>query len=405
MSATDSPVLELIELTKIYKDFWGRESVRALDALNLEVRRGEVFGLLGPNGSGKTTTVRLVLGLLFPSRGAVRLFGRTPREVDVKKRVGYMPEESHLYPYLSAEETLDFFGHLFRLPRAERRKRVDALIDQMGLRRAAKRPVGQYSKGMARRVAMAQALINDPDLLILDEPTSGIDPMSARKMKEMIAMLRERGKTIFLSSHQLSDVEQLCDRVCILYGGKQRRQGPLDELLAETDATQIIAPRLNEQALDTVLKAIREQVGEEAVVDVTVPKRRLEDIFMQEVEEARRAGLVTWGAEEGGAPAEFLSAREPEGEELLQELVQAGQSQGAEAQPQPEPVRSARSTVDEGLLQELTQMGSPGGGGDAEVAEQVRAATAPEARVREDVLNELLTDAPNEEKDDTDEPD
>ncbi|MCK4283734.1 MAG: ABC transporter ATP-binding protein, partial [Candidatus Brocadiae bacterium] len=186
MPATDSKVLEVIELTKVFRDFWGRESVKAVNGLNLDVKRGEVFGLLGPNGSGKTTVVRIILGLLFPTRGAVRVFGRGPRNVDVKKRVGYMPEESHLYSYLNAEETLDFFGRLFRLRAGERRRRTSALIDMVGLKRARKRPLGQYSKGMARRIGLAQALINDPDLLILDEPTTGLDPIGAREMKDLI---------------------------------------------------------------------------------------------------------------------------------------------------------------------------------------------------------------------------
>ncbi len=257
MQPTEDNVLELIELTKIYRDFWGRESVKALDSLNLDVRRGEVFGLLGPNGSGKTTTVRLILGLLFPSKGAVRLFGRAPQRVDIKKRVGYMPEESHLYPYLSAEETLDFFGRLFHIPRAERMRRIDALIDMVGLARARRRPVGQFSKGMARRIGLAQALINDPDFLILDEPTTGLDPIGSREMKDVILTLRERGKTILLCSHLLSDVEEICDRLCILYGGKQRAAGPVGDLLKANEYTQIRAPRLDQQTLDKVLEVIR----------------------------------------------------------------------------------------------------------------------------------------------------
>ncbi|MFW6280094.1 MAG: ABC transporter ATP-binding protein, partial [Planctomycetota bacterium] len=225
MSNTSQPIIQTIELTKIYKDFWGRGRVRALDGLNIEVNSGEVFGLLGPNGSGKTTTVRLLLGLLFPTRGAVRIFGKSPRQIDTKKRIGYMPEESHLYDYLNAEETLDFFGRLFGLTREERRNRADSLIDMVGLEAARRRPIGEFSKGMARRIGLAQALINDPDVLVLDEPTTGLDPLGARQMKDLIQMMRDRGKTIFLCSHLLSDVEQICDRVCILYGGRAREVG------------------------------------------------------------------------------------------------------------------------------------------------------------------------------------
>jgi len=203
MAPSDETVIDIIGLTKVFRDFWGRESVKALDSVDFEVKRGEVFGLLGPNGSGKTTCVRIILGLLFPSGGAVRLFGRSPRVVDVKKRVGYMPEESHLYSYLNAEEMLDFFGRLFRLAPAERRARIDSLIEMVGLKRARRRPIGQFSKGMARRIGLAQALINDPDLIILDEPTTGLDPIGTREMKDLILAMRDRGKTILLCSHLL----------------------------------------------------------------------------------------------------------------------------------------------------------------------------------------------------------
>jgi len=401
MRATDGNVLELIELTKVYRDFWGRESVKALDSLNMEVRQGEVFGLLGPNGSGKTTTVRLVLGLLFPTKGAVRLFGHSPQRVDIKKRVGYMPEESHLYPYLSAEETLDFFGRLFHIPRAERLRRVDALIDMVGLNRARKRPVGQFSKGMARRIGLAQSLINDPDFLILDEPTTGLDPIGSREMKDLILTLRQRGKTILLCSHLLADVEEICDRLSILYGGKQRAAGPVGELLTANEYTQIRAPRLAQATLDKVLDIIRQDAGADGPIEVGAPTQRLEDYFLKVVREARRERLVTAGAEVGTGTAGFLGGEEVAGDELLHELVEAGQPGGQAPERGPEPVMSVPSEVDDGLLEELARMGSAEAG-DGKDAGGAQAAAAPETRVRQDVLSELVTDADAEKRADED---
>ncbi|MFC1805719.1 ABC transporter ATP-binding protein, partial [Planctomycetota bacterium] len=178
---TQNHVIETLELTKVFRDFWHRPRVRAVDKLNLKVRRGEVFGLLGPNGSGKSTAMKLLLGLLFPTSGYVRLLGRPPRDVRVKNRIGFLPEETYLYPYLNAGETLDFFGRLNKIPRKERHRRVDSLIEMVGLKSARKRPLKEYSKGMARRIGLAQALINDPELVLLDEPTTGLDPIGTRE--------------------------------------------------------------------------------------------------------------------------------------------------------------------------------------------------------------------------------
>ncbi len=404
MPPTDGNVLEIIQLTKTFRDFWGRESVKALDGLSFDVRRGEVFGLLGPNGSGKTTAVRIALGLLFPTSGAVRIFGRSPRNVDIKKRIGYMPEESHLYSYLNAEETLDFFGRLFRLPRGERRRRSDALIDMVGLRRARRRPIGQYSKGMARRIGLAQALINDPDLLILDEPTTGLDPVGAREMKDVILTLRDRGKTVFLCSHLLADVEEICDRICILYGGKQRALGAVDELLAAREFTQIRAPRLEEETVRRLVDLIGQTTGSKDAVQVTTPTKRLEDFFLDVVEEARRDRLTTAGAERGTAAADFLRGiAEPQGEALLEELVQASNvGQEAAAARVPEPSAAIPVARDDAVIDELVRKGAakePQTG----PARKPTAAVEPQAAVREDVIGELMTEGRANEKADEDE--
>src|SRR5579862_6767311 len=191
-------VVETRKLTKIYRDFWGRQKKVALRALNLEINQGEIFGLLGPNGSGKTTTIKLLLGLLFPTEGEALVFDQAAADVRKNERIGYLPEESYLYRFLNAEETLDFYGRLFDLAPAVRRKRAAELIRKVGLERDRKRTLREYSKGMRQRIGLAQALINDPDLVILDEPTSGLDPLGTIWMKELILSLREQGKTVLM---------------------------------------------------------------------------------------------------------------------------------------------------------------------------------------------------------------
>src|SRR5437773_605398 len=193
---------------------------------------GETFGLLGRNGSGKSTTVKMLLGLLYPTRGHIEVFGHSPRHVATKSRIGYLPEESYLYRYLDSNETLDFFGSLFDLPNHERRRRAGQLLEMVGLNQVRRRMVGEFSKGMQRRFGLAQALINDPDLVILDEPTSGLDPIGCREVKDLILALARRGKTVILSSHLLADVEDVCDRVVIDYGGKVRSRGTSKDSLA-----------------------------------------------------------------------------------------------------------------------------------------------------------------------------
>src|ERR1041385_7028661 len=232
-------VISVRGLTKVFKDFWGRAKARAVDNVDFEVRRGEVFGLLGPNGSGKSTTVKLLLGLLYPTSGHVEVFGHSPRHVATKSRIGYLPEESYLYRYLNSGETLDFFGSLFDLSNTERRRRAEQLLQMVGLNQVRRRMVGEFSKGMQRRIGLAQALINDPDLVILDEPTSGLDPIGCREVKDLILALAQRGKTVILSSHLLADVEDVCDRVVIYYGGRIQAMGTLQELLAAPDQLRI----------------------------------------------------------------------------------------------------------------------------------------------------------------------
>src|SRR3954451_8997227 len=228
-------IVETRKLTKVYRDFWGRQKKVALRALNLTIERGEIFGLLGPNGSGKTTTIKLLLGLLFPTDGEAFVLGQPAAEVKKNERIGYLPEESYLYRFLNAEETLDFYGRLFDLPAAERKKRAQHLIDIVGLSNDKKRILKEYSKGMRQRIGLAQALINDPELVILDEPTSGLDPLGTRWMKDLILDLRKRGKTIIMCSHRLEDVQDVCDRIAILNLGELQELGSVRSLLEDVD--------------------------------------------------------------------------------------------------------------------------------------------------------------------------
>src|SRR6266540_2225391 len=292
-------------LTKIFKDFWGRPKAKAVDDVDFAVRRGEVFGLLGPNGSGKSTTVKLLLGLLYPTKGHIEVFGHSPRHVATKARIGYLPEESYLYRYLDSGETLDFFGSLFDLPSHERRRRAAQLLEMVGLNQVRRRMVGEFSKGMQRRIGLAQALINDPDLVILDEPTSGLDPIGCREVKDLILALARRGKTVILSSHLLSDVEDVCDRVVIYYGGKIQAQGTLKELLAKPDAVRITTPPLSRENMQRVLDIIRADVAEEKI-KIDNPTQNLESYFLDVVARAKQSAAETSGATSGGRVAAYL---------------------------------------------------------------------------------------------------
>ena len=315
-SATRNPqstetIIAVRGLTKVFKDFWGRPKARAVDGVDFEVRRGEVFGLLGPNGSGKSTTIKMLLGLLHPTKGVIEVFGRSPRDVKTKARIGYLPEESYLYRYLDSRETLDFFGNLFTLPKDERARRSEQLLDMVGLTGARTRAVGEFSKGMQRRIGLAQALINDPDLVILDEPTAGLDPIGCREVKDLIVALARRGKTVILSSHLLSDVEDVCDRVVIYYGGKIQAQGTLKELLATPNAVRITTPTLPRATMEKVLEIIRRDVSDDKV-RVDTPTQNLESYFLDVVEKARAQSAETSGAVGGAKVAAYLKG---EGEE------------------------------------------------------------------------------------------
>ena len=298
-------IVEVSKLVKVFRDFWRRPKVRAVDGLDLEIGAGEIFGLLGPNGSGKSTTIKILLGLLYPSSGDVHVFGRSPRNVGAKARIGYLPEESYLYNYLTPYETLDFYGRLFDLDSRVRKERIGQLLQMTGLEHAADRYVGEFSKGMARRVGLAQALINDPELIILDEPTSGLDPIGCRQVKDLMLALAKRGKTIILSSHLLADVEDVCDRIAILYNGSIKAQGSVRQLLEKQDRLRLTMPSLQPDMMKKVLELIREKIGKDP--DVDHPSMNLEQFFLEVVEKAHKSSSRPSGAIPGEEMAGYLT--------------------------------------------------------------------------------------------------
>lgn len=343
-------------LTKVFKDFWGRPKARAVDNVEFTVRRGEVFGLLGPNGSGKSTTVKLLLGLLRPTRGWIEVFGRAPTHVLTKERIGYLPEESYLYRYLDSGETLEFFGNLFHLRAEDRRLRTAQLLEMVGLDKVRRRTVGEFSKGMQRRIGLAQALINDPDLVILDEPTSGLDPIGCREVKDLILALARRGKTVILSSHLLADVEDVCDRVVIYYGGRIQAMGTLKELLTTPDRLRITTPVLSRATLERVLELLRAEVPPDQV-RVENPTQNLESLFLQVVERAKRTE-ETSGALSGARVAAYLRGG-AEAESAPAERLLARLALPEEPRPTPTPVASPAPAIDESRLHTLTEPAPP----------------------------------------------
>jgi ABC-2 type transport system ATP-binding protein len=310
--------LQVHALTKIYQPAWSRKQFVAVDRLNLEVRKGEIFGFLGHNGSGKTTTIKMILGLVRPTAGRALILGRDFREIDVKRSVGYLPESPYFYDYLTAEEFLKFYGRLFNMGGSELACKIDSLLEQVSLRDARSVQLRKFSKGMLQRVGIAQALINDPLLVILDEPMSGLDPIGRRDVRDIILRLREQGKTVFFSSHILPDVEMICDRVGILAKGELKAIGPVSDLIGsenENDhrveiqvagATEGLwekANRLggavNEQGGVTLITMANQRSAAELLgyiqsdkgrlVSFVPHKRSLEDVFLEETREGIRS--------------------------------------------------------------------------------------------------------------------
>jgi ABC-2 type transport system ATP-binding protein len=389
-------VIQTVGLTKTFKDFWHRPRVVAVDHLDLDIHQNEVFGLLGPNGSGKTTTIKMLLGLLYPTRGRIRVLGKPPTDVSVKTRIGYLPEESYLYRFLDARETLDYYGRLFQIPRQDRRRRVEQLLEMVGLGREARRRVGEYSKGMARRIGLAQALINDPDLLILDEPTSGLDPLGTKEIKDLIQFLnREKRKTILLCSHLLADVEDVCQRVTILYGGKRQAMGDIHELLSRQNLTQITTEKLTPEMVNR-LRDLLEREGNRHVISVSTPSDKLETFFLRIVREAQQARQQTSGvAATSGRIAEFLGAGAAgETDAVVGSLIAAAEAPAMEpARPmEPSaPVTQPQHEVIDDLIAPEPALGDASGNGES-------AAPPSPAQVDRSVIDDLLADNAGQER-------
>jgi ABC-2 type transport system ATP-binding protein len=382
--------IETIGLTKTFSDAWGRRKVFAVDDLNLKIQTNEVFGLLGPNGSGKSTTIKMLLGLLHPTKGHSLIFGGDGADPRINKRVGFLPEESYLYRYLNPRETLDFYGKLFGLPRGVRRERTEALLDMVGLKAVASRSVGTFSKGMARRIGLAQALINDPDLLILDEPTTGLDPIGTRQIKDLIIKLAERGKTILLRSHLLADVEDVCNRIAILYGGRVQAEGKVEELLRRADQQQITTSQLSPGVLSQIRKLIE---SEHTDCEISSPMERLETFFVRTVTEAQQQAQPTSGAVSTTQIGDFLTGASSEA--VLDQLVSGSENRVPEAAPTA-PVDTEKpqeKEADQGVLVELTHPDTkPALATDKPATEPVETSPGPASQVGIDqsLLDQLV---------------
>jgi len=312
-------VLRTQALSKIFRvGFWGRP-VTALENLDLEVSQGEVFGFLGPNGAGKTTTLKILMGLLYPTTGQAWLLDREVGDVAVKQQIGFLPESPYFYDYLTGEEFLRFYGQLFRLDGQRLADRITDLLELVGLRDARRLQLRKFSKGMLQRVGIAQALINDPSLVILDEPMSGLDPIGRKEIRDLIFRLKERGKTVFFSSHILHDAEMLCDRVGMLVQGKLVALGRVAELLgaASTQSIEVVVDGLDAEGL-AMLETMAHRVvaqgsrvlcvmngqgrvndlldlaraRQATVLSLTPQKSSLEDLFIREVREQQHVGSV-----------------------------------------------------------------------------------------------------------------
>ncbi len=277
--------VETTGLTKRYPLAWKRKVLVALDHLDLRIRPGEVFGLLGPNGSGKSTTLKLLLGLAVPSEGEARVFGGAPDSLEARRRVGFLPENPYFYGFLSGDETLRFYGKLCGVTGAALEKRIDELIDLVGLRHGRERPLRSYSKGMLQRIGLAQALIHDPDLLFLDEPTAGVDPLGSVQIRDLILRLKKMGKTVVFSSHLLEQVQEVADRVAIFSLGKKVLEGSLDELLAGEGGTQIDLPaELNEEQRERLRRLLAEAGLDSPGLRFSRPRLSLEQLYLRTVQ-------------------------------------------------------------------------------------------------------------------------
>jgi ABC-2 type transport system ATP-binding protein len=285
------PAVEIQNLVKEFRPAGRKEPLRAVDDVSLSIAAGEVYGLIGPNGSGKSTTMKALLGLVQPDSGTCRIFGNDSLRVDSRQQVGFLPENPYFYKHLSGAETLRFYGKLCGLRGAALEGRVKELLELVGLTEAGKRRLGGYSKGMLQRIGLAQALVQDPRLVILDEPTAGVDPIGSRQIRDLIFDLKQRGITVFLCSHLLEQVQEVCDRVGIVHHGRMVKEGPLDELLAVGDQTEILLRDASPELLEKIHALVAADGGAEWL-RTGRPKTTLEKLFLEETTE-RKSGEKT----------------------------------------------------------------------------------------------------------------
>ena len=297
-------MIECRGVTKVFLNFWGQPRVKALNGLDLEVVEGSVTGLLGPNGAGKSTLIKILLGHLYPTAGTVKVLGKSPRDVNSKERIGYLPERTSFYTNLTARETLAFFADLLGIEKADAEVRIDQLLRMVGLDNIGKRLVGEFSHGMRKRLGLAQSLLNDPDLLLLDEPTAGMDPIGCREIKDLILTLRERGKTILLTTHLLADVQDVSDTIIILYGGRVQASGSIEGLLSRPEEILIRCPRVPDDKIEQARRILAPAGKSE--FEITHPIRTLEDYFLSVVNEAGANNAEVTGARRGDGVAEYL---------------------------------------------------------------------------------------------------
>lgn len=296
-----TPAVQVKSLVKDFKGSFGQGWIRAVDKVSFEIAPGEVYGLIGPNGSGKSTTMKALLGLVSPTEGSCAIFGRDSSKVDSRQDVGFLPENPYFYKHLTGEETVRFYGKLCGMKGKALHDRTRELLELVDLESARSRRLGGYSKGMLQRIGLAQALVQDPRLLILDEPTAGVDPIGSRQIRDLIFKLKDRGFTVFLCSHLLEQVQEVCDRVGIIHKGSLVREGTLEDLIAIEDQTEIIL----RNATPGLLDKIRELTQREKDVEVLRtgnPRTTLERLFLRETRQRDQQGLEEAGSEAAGEP-------------------------------------------------------------------------------------------------------
>lgn len=275
------PAVEILGLVKEFRTSFRRAPLRAVDGVSLRIDAGEVYGLIGPNGSGKSTTMKALLGLVAPTAGSCAIFGRDSLKVDSRQDVGFLPENPYFYKHLTGAETLRFYGKLCGLRGATLTRQVNGLLELVGLESARDRRLGGYSKGMLQRIGLAQALVQEPRLVILDEPTAGVDPIGSREIRDLILALKQRGITVFLCSHLLEQVQEVCDRVGIIFRGRMVREGRLDELTSVADQTELVIEGADDDLVARIAGLVKAS-GAARLVNVGRPRTTLESLFLRE---------------------------------------------------------------------------------------------------------------------------